>query len=369
MATDFFLDRTDDLDTPALLYYEEPLTRNLDRIIAMAGGAATLWPHVKSHKCPDIVRIQQAKGIERFKCATIAEAEMLARCGALHILLAYPLAGPAAARFARLQILYPGSVFYAIADSLELLRLLDGASREAGLVSKVLLDVDCGMRRTGMPMDSVPEFLVAAASLKSVFICGLHAYDGNHNAVNLEERQAAVTACDTALFRLMDMLRAGGIREPLLVACGTPSFRCHTQFPGIFYSPGTGFLMDWAYRVFMPELEFAAAVATRVISHPGERLFTLDLGYKGIAADPPGQRGVIAGMEETAKPVLQNEEHWVFRMEEGHTHERPPLNSVLYVIPTHICPTTALYPEILVVREGRLANIWPVAARNRRITV
>lgn len=369
MTTAFALNRTTDLDTPALLYYEAPLQRNLDRIIATAGGADKLWPHVKSHKCPDIVRLQQAKGIERFKCATIAEAEMLARCGARHILLAYPLAGPAASRFVRLQTTYPGSIFYAIADSMELLALLNDASGKAGVTSRVLLDADCGMRRTGLPLDAVPGFFAGSASLASVRIIGIHAYDGNHNAVNFAERQASVAACNERLFRLIAMMREAGVKEPLLVAGGSPSFPCHVNYPGMYYSPGTAFLMDWAYRVFMPDQEFAAAVATRVISHPAEGLFTLDLGYKGIAADPPGQRGVIAGMEETAKPVLQNEEHWVFRMEEGHAGKRPPLNSVLYVIPTHICPTTALYPEILLVRDGSLANIWSVAARNRRITI
>ena len=69
-------------------------------MVDMAGGASRLCPHVKTHKMAEVVRLQQAAGIDRFKCATIAEAEMLARCPAKDVLLAYQMVGPNADRFA-----------------------------------------------------------------------------------------------------------------------------------------------------------------------------------------------------------------------------------------------------------------------------
>ena len=63
--------------------------------------------------------------------------------------------------------------------------------------------------------------------------------------------------------------------------------------------------------------------------------------------------------------MLSSEEHWVFRMRPGHEHKRPSIGSVLYVIPTHICPTTCLYDAAYVVSDGRLCDLWPVAARDR----
>jgi D-serine deaminase-like pyridoxal phosphate-dependent protein len=102
-----------------------------------------------------------------------------------------------------------------------------------------------------------------------------------------------------------------------------------------------------------------------VVSHPAKDLFTLDCGYKAIAADPVGDRGIIADLP-TAQPFAHSEEHWVFRMDKG---EVPPISTVLYVLPTHICPTTALYPGAYVAKEGRLVNYWEVTARNRRIGI
>ena len=103
---------------------------------------------------------------------------------------------------------------------------------------------------------------------------------------------------------------------------------------------------------------------TRVISRPAEGYFTLDLGYKGIAADPPGQRGVIVGYED-AEQIMQNEEHWVWKLND--LSRVPTIGDVVYVIPVHICPTTALYPEVLIAQDGKIIDHWQVTARNRRI--
>ncbi|GHU53137.1 hypothetical protein FACS189496_4230 [Bacilli bacterium] len=90
----------------------------------------------------------------------------------------------------------------------------------------------------------------------------------------------------------------------------------------------------------------------------------MDLGYKAIASDQAGQRGIIAGLPQ-AEPLAHSEEHWVFRT----AGEVPSIGTVLYVLPAHICPTTALYPGAYVVSGGALVNYWEVTARNRRITV
>ena len=152
-----------------------------------------------------------------------------------------------------------------------------------------------------------------------------------------------------------------------MIMGGTPTFPCHARRPGVFLSPGTLFISDAGYAAAFPDIPVvpAAAVLTRVISHPADGLFTLDTGYKAVSADPVGARGQLAGYEALCDDVLSSEEHWVFRMRPGHEHERPSIGSVLYVIPTHICPTTCLYDAAYVVSDGRLCDLWPVAARDR----
>jgi len=83
-----------EVPSPALLVYPERVEENIRRMLQIASGPTRLRPHVKTHKLSEIVRMQMAHGISKFKCATIAEVEMTASCGAQDVLLAYQPVGP-----------------------------------------------------------------------------------------------------------------------------------------------------------------------------------------------------------------------------------------------------------------------------------
>ncbi len=93
------LENTDQIVSPALIYYKDIIVDNINKMIQIVGGPQRLWPHVKSHKMSRLLELQMEMGISRFKCATIAEAEMAARCRAPHALIAYPLWGLISAGF------------------------------------------------------------------------------------------------------------------------------------------------------------------------------------------------------------------------------------------------------------------------------
>ncbi|GHU69340.1 threonine aldolase [Spirochaetia bacterium] len=357
------------IDSPALIYYQDIIGENIKKALAMAGGADRLWPHVKTHKMEAMIRLQLSYSIRHFKCATIAEAEMTARAGsgAVHILLSYPLVGPAIARFIRLRELYSDSVFYAIGDDLAQLSLLG----EAVLAAKqealpVLADVNMGMDRTGLAIEDLEAFCLACGKIKGISLQGLHCYDGHFSIKDIAEREQAVNEKTVSLFKVKAALEKQGQKLPLMVMGGTPTFPCHLREKDVYLSPGTFFVQDWGYASKYKDLDFTpgAALLTRVVSHPAKGLFTVDLGYKAIASDQAGQRGIIAGLPQ-AEPLAHSEEHWVFRT----AGEVPSIGAVLYVLPAHICPTTALYPGAYVVSGGALVNYWEVTARNRRIAV
>ena len=157
---------------------------------------------------------------------------------------------------------------------------------------------------------------------------------------------------------------------PAIIAGGSPSFPCHAAMTEEFLSPGTCFVQDAGYDAAYPDLKFvpAAAVLTRVVSHPTADTFTVDLGTKAVASDPEPLRAVLADMP-WAVPVMQNEEHWVLQVPPEHKKETPPIGAVLYAIPWHVCPTSALYPSVPVVEDGKVCDWWEVTARNRKITI
>jgi D-serine deaminase-like pyridoxal phosphate-dependent protein len=129
-------------------------------------------------------------------------------------------------------------------------------------------------------------------------------------------------------------------------------------------------IQDVGYRDAYPDLVFTpgAAILTRVVSRPTQDTFTLDLGTKAVACDPPLPRVEVIGFED-AETVMQNEEHLVLRVPLARIPDIPEIGSVLFALPVHVCPTTTLYPSVPAVENGKVVEWWDVSARNRKITI
>lgn len=359
----YALRRPEAAASPALLYYKDLIVKNTRAAIGIAGDPKRLWPHVKSHKMEALVKMQMEMGIRRFKCATISELSMVSGCGADAIVMAYPLVGPAIGLFLDIVEKHSGIGYYAVADSLAAAQMLSQAAVLRNMRVNLLADVNVGMDRTGIAPDALLAFCRALSRLPGIQPAGFHCYDGHAHDLDPGARLSRVKGPLAQVREIRDALEAEGISMPILIAGGSPTFPCHAGDADVFLSPGTVFLWDAGYGAFA-DLPFvpAAAVLARVVSHPAEGLFTIDAGNKAIASDPAGPRGVIVGWAG-AESVRHSEEHWVWRAPAG--RERPAIGAVLYVIPTHVCPTSALYREALVVEGGEITGLWPVTARDR----
>lgn len=357
----------DAIPSPALIYYSDAIEANTRLTIQLAGDPERLWPHIKTHKMAQMLKMQVSMGIHRFKCATYQEVRLACESGATDCLWAYPLVGPNVMDFLSLMKEFPRVHLYALADDPAACALLGEAALAQRLVASVLVDVNLGMNRTGIDSDRLYDAYRTLSALPGVSVRGMHGYDGHIHDHDPNERLAHANACAQPVYAVRDALIRDGFDVGIMIMGGTPTFPCHARHPGVFLSPGTLFVSDAGYAAAFPDIPAvpAAAVLTRVVSHPADGLFTLDTGYKAVSADPAGARGRLVGYEVLCDDVLSSEEHWVFRMRPGHEHERPPIGSVLYVIPTHICPTTCLYDVAYVVSNGRLYDLWPVAARDR----
>src|SRR5579883_279891 len=146
------------LASPALLVYADRVEENCRRMLRIAGDPQRIRPHIKTHKMPAIVELQLRMGFTKFKCATVAEAEMAANSGARDLLLAYQPVGPAVQRFFDLARHYPNVQFSVIADDASTVRALSehaarNRSATGGTSLEVLLDLDIGQHRTGITPD------------------------------------------------------------------------------------------------------------------------------------------------------------------------------------------------------------------------
>lgn len=362
---------TSSILSPGLVLFRELVEKNLDEMLRIAGSADRLRPHCKTHKMAQIVAMQRGRGITRHKCATLAEAEMLALAGIEDIFLAYNPVGPNVARVVRFVERYPQVRFSVAADHPRTVAALGAALESAGRQVEVLLDIDCGQHRTGVPAG--PEALALyeqIAGTRGLVPGGLHVYDGHNHQTDVTERRAAVLAAVEPALSLRKELERRGLPVPRIVAGGSGSFPILAMLdePGLELSPGTVIFHDWGYQQIFPDLPFvpAAWLLTRVISRPTPSRVTLDLGYKAVASDPPADRRVIFPDLPDARCVLQNEEHLV--IETDRAPQFAP-GDALWALPRHICPTCALHREVTVVSQGRVVDRWPVTARDRVLTV
>lgn len=361
----------DDVLSPGLVVFEEILRENLSRMIAIAGDVGRLRPHCKTHKMIDITRIEVGLGVVKHKCATFAEAEMLALGGARDVFLAYNLVGPNIERAVRYRQRFPEVSFSAAADHPEPVDALNDAMARAGEHMHVFVDIDSGLRRTGLPPgDAACNLYAKIAESCHLSPAGLHLYDGQNHQSDLAERQRAVDRCWDSVSTLRDRLESSSLAVPAIVAGGTGSFPVYAgkDDPALELSPGTCVLHDDRYTREFPDMEFVAAalVLTRVVSRPSHDLVTFDLGHKACAADPPAGDRLYFPAIPDAKEVLQNEEHLVIRTERASSY-RP--GDVELAVPTHICPTSALHSHAWVVGGGRARERWEVTARDRTLTL
>jgi D-serine deaminase-like pyridoxal phosphate-dependent protein len=371
MTTDYAIRDTGAILSPSLLFYEELIHRNISQAIQIAGDSNRLRPHVKTHKTREIVRMEMALGVTRHKAATIAEAEMLAGCGVPDVLLAYPMVGPNCARLALLAVRFPGCRFSTIIDDLGCARQLSSAMVGVGVELDVLIDLDCGQHRTGIaPGPDAIALYESLDGLPGILPAGIHAYDGHLHIPNLAVRHDSVQRVLDSVLGLRDSVVKKGLPVPHVVLAGTPTFPLYARLdvPGLECCPGTCVLYDHGYASRFPDLPGfvpAALLLTRVVSRPTPTRVTLDLGTKALASDPPaGERCLLLGVPEY-RPVAHNEEHLVVEMPASRL--RP--GDHLFAIPTHVCPTCALYRHAYVVRAGSVVGRWEIVARDRQLSI
>jgi len=359
----------DKLDSPALIVIPERVKSNIQTAINMVRNIHCLRPHVKTNKSAEATRLMLEAGITKFKCATIAEAEMLGIVGAPDVVLAYQPVGPKLLRFIRLIKRFPDTKYACLADNAPAAKEQAEAFAANDIEVPLYVDLNTGMNRTGIiPNEDAVELCKFCTMTKGIKFAGLHTYDGHLRNPDIDIR---TRECDEA-FLLLDELKEKlakiGIVVPNVIAGGSPTFPIHAKRKDVECSPGTFIYWDKGYSVQCKEQSFlpAAVLVTRIISIVSSTKVCTDLGHKSVAAE--NEIGKRISFLNTADliPVGQSEEHLVCE----HKNDRHyKTGQVLYGLPYHICPTVALYERMVVVENNKASGEWKVIARDRKITI
>jgi D-serine deaminase-like pyridoxal phosphate-dependent protein len=359
------------LATPALVIDVDRLDANIARMAQHArANNVALRPHAKTHKCSEIARRQIAAGALGICVAKLGEAEALADAGIDSILITSPVVTERGIE--RLIALNAGlRELLAVCDNPAIAERLAVVASSSGKRLGLLVDIDPGMGRAGLPPGEEAVALVRAVTRNPAFVFrGLQCYAGNlQHLESANERRAKSLSTLAELDQFHRHLRAENVTAEIITGAGTGTFdidpdaRVLTEL-----QVGSYIFMDrqynevWERSGATPPFETSLFVQTTVISANRQGLATTDAGFKAFATDA-GPPVIASGAPPGATYFFFGDEQGGIEYS-GSDHRLMAGDVITCAVP-HCDPTVNLHDYYHLVRGDRLEAIWPIEARGR----
>lgn len=358
-----------ELETPAVIIDLDVMERNLSRMAEYCRKHNLLLrPHTKSHKIPELAKLQISSGAKGITVAKLGEAEVMLDAGVTDILIAYPIVGNDKA--ARLATMAERAEISVALDSEEAARAISRAAAEKGTKINVLVELDVGFKRCGVANEI--EALTLAkkiSSLSGLDFKGVMFFPG-HFTVGPEQRAALRVGVNEFLDRVHEAFAHEDM--PLAVVSGgsTPTAYESDQFHGVNeVRPGmyifndkttvgisAAALSDCALSVLVTVV--STSVAGRAIVDGGSKTFSSDRYQAGDG----GGFGLVKE-DQAAEIEKLSEEHGHLNVQKSELKYK--VGDRLTVIPNHVCTTVNLHDQVYGVRGDRVEAVWNVAGRGK----
>jgi D-serine deaminase-like pyridoxal phosphate-dependent protein len=363
-------ERYPELETPSLLFDLDIVEANVTEMAKVASDAGVrLRPHTKTHKSPEIARMQVDAGADGITVAKLGEAEVMVAAGLNDVLVAFPIWGDA--KLARLRSLAKGASMRVSLDSVDVAEGIGRVGRELGRDVPVLVEVDTGLHRMGCPPGAPTAALaLAIARVPGVEVAGLLTHAGHaYRSTSPEELRAAGEREALDLVETAELCARRGLELAEISVGSTPTARTAAHVAGVTeIRPGTYVFNDVQQMRLgvASESTCAARILVTVVARPSDERFVVDAGTKAFTSDgesgPPFPgRGVVAGRPDLVLDWM-NEEHGVGHMESGGSVS---IGDRLEVIPLHVCAVVNMFDRAAGVRNGSVEREIPIVARGR----
>ena len=357
----------EDIVTPAVLIDCDVLEANIARQAGRAREAGVaLRPHAKTHKSPQIARMQLEAGASGISLAKISEAEVFAREGFDDIFLAYPVVGRGKPE--RLLALSDQIRLAVGVDSLAGAEALSAAFAPAGRRLDVLIKIDCGYHRVGVLPENALALARRIADLPGVRLRGVFTHGGHAYAAETADRLAAVAQEEgEAVARVAAELSKAGLPVNDVSVGSTPTARLVMRAPGVTECrPGNYVFHDGSQAALgtCAVSDCAMTVLATVVSVPVSDRAVVDAGSKTLSTDMlrprPNGHGLVLGTRSRIEKL--SEEHGVIRVEAGDVFA---VGQRVRILPNHACVISNLHDRLHGVRGDRVESEIAVAARGR----
>ena len=367
------------LKTPSLLLDVARVRRNAERISSRVREmGASLRPHVKTHKCVEVARIQTGGHTGAITVSTLAEARAFRRHGFADITYAVPIEP---GKFDEaVSLARECERFALITDDAGAARLLDEHARRAGATFDVFLKVDCGYHRCGVEPHAreaveIPRLISDSAGLR---FAGLLTHAGHsYHARSPEELLAIARRERDSLVELAERLRASGVAVPVVSVGSTPTVTAVDHLRGVDEArPGNYIFFD-AFQATLGSCGFddcALTVLAAVVHRdPARRKLIIDAGAVALSKDRGpvefdsacgyGRVLDLEGRDLGLRVGGLSQEHGEIVAGDdagGDAVEHPKVGTRVRVLANHSCLTAAQHAFYNVVEGGRVTDRWEI---------
>jgi D-serine deaminase-like pyridoxal phosphate-dependent protein len=358
----------DELETPALLVDLDRMKGNLDKGAEYSKRHGIgLRPHIKTHKSPLLAREQLQRGATGLTCATPYEAEVMSDV-ARDVLIMYPPVGEHRAR--RVARVARDCVLTVALDSERAAQDLSKAAADEGVTVRVLVELDAGMHRVGLPSaDDAATLAKKISSLPNLQVAGFAFYPG-HIRAHVKEHAPQLRELSAFVARARRALDDAGVKGGVVSAGSTPTMWHTHEIEGVTeMRPGTYIFNDRTTAEIgaCTYDECALTVLATVVSTavPGQAV--IDAGSKALGREPmrggpdDGFGALATDTSVTVKSM--SEEHGILDL--SRSSWTPRVGERVRIVPNHVCIVVHLADLVYGVRDDAVVSSWPVAARGR----
>lgn len=353
----------DIIDTPALLVDLDLFEANMARIVARCAAGRVAWrPHCKSHKCPDIAKLQIAAGAIGVTCAKLAEAEAMAEAGITDILIANQIVGPI--KIARLMQLCQRADVIVAVDSAENVATLATAAQAAGVQLRIVIEIDSGMHRAGVaPGEAVVTLAQIVASHPALHFAGVMTWEGHTSRIaDPDEKHRAIEEALRGVTHSAALCREGGLPVEIVSCGGTGTFETSAGITGVTeIQAGGGIFGDVHYReLYHVPVGYALTVLSTVTSRPTPQRVICDAGKKSMSSDAgepiPIDLPPVASVGFSA-------EHGKITL--AAPSKTPHVGDRIRFVVGYSDTTVHLHDEIYAIRKGEIEHVWRIPRGTR----
>ncbi|UCE83875.1 MAG: D-TA family PLP-dependent enzyme [Deltaproteobacteria bacterium] len=359
------------LDTPALLIDLDIVGRNLERMQKKADKhSATLRPHIKTHKIPELALMQTRLGALGVTVAKISEAEIMAEAGIDDIFIANQVVTEE--KINRLAALAKKVQLSVGMDSIAAARRVSDIFAAAGLEIDYLIEIDSGLNRCGVsPGRDAVEFYQAINALPSLRFKGIFTHAGQvYGAGSLSE----VKKLSLLESRIMahTALAFGEVgTSPDVVSVGsTPTMKVWQGHESVNEIRPGNYIFHDAIQISLGVAtveECALSVVATVISRPARERAVIDGGSKAFSSDRGAHRkemasgfGIVLGNKATLERL--SEEHGIMSLDPD---EDLDVGDRVRIIPNHACAVVNLFDRAYGIRNDEVVEEFKIAARGK----